>query len=731
MSDTIEAAVDEQEPHPADDDALLDDDGGGEGRNWAAIGGGIVLGILLILLLIASERTGQLDRLGSIAFWILVVVGGSAAVFAGSNLLISQASTNWGRYRTLVGALLGGAGFGLLRGNRSVGGLVADEKALLLGDGEPLDVTGDEELITLFEDGGLPEFVRHATGVLGFVEWIVVGLVLGGVAGWATGAFANRVPRLVIPAACGVIGGLLVAPQLQIANRPDANVLWIIVWAIIGAGVGYGIGTLTRHPIERALMGAAIGAVLGGWLIPDLGSGSTTQSIFATAIPLALVGVRFGWPEDRDPGQLADFNRRARAFVFLAPALGFVTINLFIPAVRTVYTSFLDRESEDYVGLDNYDALFSSNEFIDFSNWTNIFTSQLFWIGLILLVSGLLIGTFIHRTRNGVVGLERTGGSIGPILLGIFLLLFGAFSVIRGTFANTLWWMLTVTVASTVMGLTVAVLAERAGRLESTAKALVFMPMAISFVGAAIIWRFQYQPRNISKDQSGVLNALWIELGKLSHSGWPRLLVLLVLGALVAFTTAKIVERVRGGGTFAGFTAVLIVLVYLFVELARRSLGGFAFDADGAVIAETIAFREEVRPFNNVYLMFILIWIQTGFAMVILSAAIKAVPEEFLEASRIDGASESQQFFHVVLPSILPTIGVVVTTTLVAVAKVFDIVKVSTGGNFGTNVLANDFFTVAFQFFDRGKGSAIAVIILLTVAPVLILNVRQMQKEAV
>ena len=128
--------------------------------------------------------------------------------------------------------------------------------------------------------------------------------------------------------------------------------------------------------------------------------------------------------------------------------------------------------------------------------------------------------------------------------------------------------------------------------------------------------------------------------------------------------------------------------------------------------------------------MVIMIWIQTGFAMVILSAAIKAVPEELLEAARIDGATDSQQFFHVTLPQILPTVGVVVTTTLVAVAKVFDIVKVSTGGNFGTNVLANDFFTETFQFANRGVGSAIAVIILLTVAPVLILNVRQMQRQA-
>ena len=102
--------------------------------------------------------------------------------------------------------------------------------------------------------------------------------------------------------------------------------------------------------------------------------------------------------------------------------------------------------------------------------------------------------------------------------------------------------------------------------------------------------------------------------------------------------------------------------------------------------------------------------------------------EELLEAARIDGATESQQFFNVTLPQILPTVGVVLTTILVAVAKVFDIVRVSTGGNFGTNVLAHDFIDESFQFLNRGVGSAIAVTILLIVAPVLIFNVYNMQK---
>ena len=700
-------------------------------RDWATGVRALVLGALLIIFVIAAQRTGQLGRLGWTAVTILAVVVASGAVFASSNAVVSLASRSWARYRTLIGGLLGAVGFSLLRGNRSVGALISEPEVLLLGDGEPLDISDNPDLIGILRDIADPELIERATGWLGLIEWPILGALLGAAAGAATGAFANRVVRIAGAAFVALVAGWLIADNLLYANRPDLSLVTLLVWLAIGLAVGAAVGALTHDLIPRMLMAGAIGTVVGAWLAPPLSTGSLWDTRLATMVPLLMLALRFAWPSARTTGELVEFNRRARAFVFLAPALGFLAINLVVPALRTIYTSVLDRESEEFVGLDNYQTLFAADDFIDLSNWTNIFTSQLFVVGLVLLVSGFLIGAFIHRTRNGVVGLERTAGSVGPILVGIFLLFFAAFSVIRGTFPNTLWWMFTVTIASTVMGLVISVLAERAGRLEAAAKSLIFMPMAISFVGASIIWRFQYQPRNISKDQSGVLNALWIELGKFSHSGWPRIVALIVLGALIAVTAAKIYEQVRNGGSFAGLGTALIVITYLFIELARRSLGGFAFAGDGSIIADTIAFREEVRPFNNVYLMFIMVWIQSGFAMVILSAAIKAVPEELLEAAQIDGASESQRFFRVVLPQILPTIGVVVTATVVAVVKVFDIVKVSTGGNFGTNVLANDFFTVAFQFFDRGRGSAIAVVILLTVAPILILNVRQMQREAV
>jgi len=175
---------------------------------------------------------------------------------------------------------------------------------------------------------------------------------------------------------------------------------------------------------------------------------------------------------------------------------------------------------------------------------------------------------------------------------------------------------------------------------------------------------------------------------------------------------------------------MVIIVGYLFVELFRRSLGGFEILPDGSSQAQTVAFREAVQPFNNVYLMFILIWIQTGFAMVILSAAIKAVPAEFIEAAKIDGADDSQVFWRIVIPQIAPTIGVVITTIIVKVTKVYDYVKVMTGGNFDTNVLANSMIDESFQFANAGTGSALAVLLFIMVLPIMVMNVLRMQREA-
>jgi alpha-glucoside transport system permease protein len=172
----------------------------------------------------------------------------------------------------------------------------------------------------------------------------------------------------------------------------------------------------------------------------------------------------------------------------------------------------------------------------------------------------------------------------------------------------------------------------------------------------------------------------------------------------------------------------VLLVGWFFFRYVGDGVGGFVVNAAGKTVPKPIAFVQE-SPFNNVWLMVILIWMQTGFAMVILSAAIKAVPDEIIEAARMDGATTSQIFWRVTLPQIATTIGVVVTTLIVLVMKVFDIVKVVTNGNFDTQVLANDMYNQAFSASNTGRGSALAIILLVSVLPVMIYNIRRMQRE--
>ena len=135
-------------------------------------------------------------------------------------------------------------------------------------------------------------------------------------------------------------------------------------------------------------------------------------------------------------------------------------------------------------------------------------------------------------------------------------------------------------------------------------------------------------------------------------------------------------------------------------------------------------------PWNTFFLIIVLIWGQTGFAMVVLSASIKAVPDDLIEAARIDGATESQVFWRVTLPQIRTTVLVVVTTLVILVMKVFDIVKVMTNGEFGTNVIANEMYDQAFIFGNQGLGAGLAVVLLVSVLPIIVYNVRQVGEEA-
>ena len=222
---------------------------------------------------------------------------------------------------------------------------------------------------------------------------------------------------------------------------------------------------------------------------------------------------------------------------------------------------------------------------------------------------------------------------------------------------NNILWLIVVPAFSTAFGLLAAQLTDRIG-WGNVAKSLIFMPMAISFVGAAVIWKLVYDTRPIDQDQIGVLNALYLYLGGSAPKTW------------------------------------------LTMPL-----------------------------WNNFFLMAVLIWIQTGFAMVILSAALRGIPEETIEAAIVDGANPFQVFFKIKVPQIMGTIVVVWTTITIVVLKVFDIVFAMTNGQWNTQVLANYMYDKLFRANDWGVGSASAMIIMLLVTPILIWNVRNARKE--
>ncbi len=222
---------------------------------------------------------------------------------------------------------------------------------------------------------------------------------------------------------------------------------------------------------------------------------------------------------------------------------------------------------------------------------------------------------------------------------------------------NNMMWLLVVPALSTGFGLLAAQLTDRIG-WGNPAKAMIFMPMAISFVGAAVIWKLIYDTRPVEQEQIGVLNALYLALGGEAPVTWL-----------------------------------------------------------------TIPF------WNNFFLMAVLVWIQTGFAMVILSAALRGIPEETVEAAIVDGASPWQIFFRIKVPQITGTIVVVWTTITLVVLKVFDIVFAMTNGQWQTQVLANYMYDKLFRAGDWGVGSASAMVIMALVLPILIWNVVQARRE--
>jgi alpha-glucoside transport system permease protein len=300
-----------------------------------------------------------------------------------------------------------------------------------------------------------------------------------------------------------------------------------------------------------------------------------------------------------------DWTSRLQPFVFVGPAIAILAWYLAVPTIRTFYLSLFGRAGppEDL----GFFAQLTSDAFEGLSNYVAVFTE--------------------------------------PLML--------------QAFRNNILWIIFGSTLSVAAGLVIAVLADRS-RFERVSKTFIFLPMAISFVGASIIWNFIYEYRPEGATQIGLLNAIVTSLGGTPRA-WPQWV--------------------------------------------------------------------DISPFNNLFLIIIVVWLQAGFAMVLFSAALKGIPEELLEAGRVDGANEVQIFFRIMIPYIRGTIITVWTTIVIFTLKIFDVVWVMTGGQFGTHVIATQFYRQSFTNRNSGYGSAIAIVLLIAVIPVMIYNLRQFREQ--
>ena len=309
--------------------------------------------------------------------------------------------------------------------------------------------------------------------------------------------------------------------------------------------------------------------------------------------------------------QLPDeWKARLQPFVFVGPAIAILLWYLTLPVYRTFWLSLFDRDGfpGDFTVFNplTWPAAIQSESFVGLTNYVAIFSERL----------------------------------------------------LQESFRNNLMWIIFGSTFSVILGLIVAWMADRS-KFERVSKSLVFLPMAISFVGASVIWNFMYEVRPVDAPQIGLLNAIVVAMGGNPHP-WDK-----------------------------------------WVAIA---------------------------PWNNLFLIVIVIWLQAGFSMVLFSAALKGIPEEIIEASKVDGASEMQIFSRIMIPSIMGTIITVWTTIVIFTLKIFDVVWVMTGGQFGTHVIATQFYRQSFTARNSGFGSAIAIILLLTVFPVLFYNLRQFRE---
>lgn len=622
-----------------------------------------------------------------------VAIGVAGVLFIGVNFWFNQAERSWSRFRAITGAALAGV-----------------ITTILVGTDVITWGAGDTDLSWLL---------------------IPIGVAVGMALGIAMAVIDRRPLRLAVVGLGGLAVGAATTAFARSKGFPDLEPVALAIWPLAGAIVWGGIARLRGHDVlPAALTGLWIGWFAGAYGVPTLGTGTTTEWLIAASVLGLLVGLRLGWDDPEPYARRILISDRSRATIFLGPALLFIFIALVVPAIRTIFLSFFDRRGQEVVGLANYEFIFTDPEIFNLSDWRSIFSSGIFIWGLVLAVLGVIWAIWAgrqtgHRTRF-------TPSSTGLTGLGLFLVLTATFAFLRGTIFNNLWWVLYVVVLATGLGLAIAVLADRS-KAESVAKSIIFMPMAISFVGAAIIWRFMYVARPANNQQTGVLNALWVRLGLDTYGDTTGAVVTaIVLGLIAVVLLLFVVVGFRGDRRPLAFGSLLSLLpiLWLLWRVVGPGIGGATVNAAGEVVAEPYLFFIDT-PWNNVWLMVVLIWIQTGFAMVIFSSAIKAVPAELIEASKVDGATESDTFWSVVVPQISPTIGVVITTLIVLVMKVFDIVNVLTNGNFDTEVLANEMYQRAFTEFNIGLGAAVASVLFISVLPIMYINIRRMQEETV
>ena len=358
-----------------------------------------------------------------------------------------------------------------------------------------------------------------------------------------------------------------------------------------------------------------------------------------------------------------------RPWLFLFPALVLLGLYLAYPVFATFWLSFTQDapgNTRGFVGLQNYSTMFGEDKF-----WESM-TNNMLWLIVVPAMST-------------------------------------AFGLLAAQLTDRIWW-------------------------GNIAKSLIFMPMAISFVGASVIWKLIYDTRPIEQAQIGLLNALWLNLG---GGFWSVLVVqvlpaitlaVIIFGLLLAlWSLLKPITRGASGGAalLVGRAFGILICAYLAYSLLTWLIGVFTTDLPYGKEQTWLT----IKFWNNFFLMIVLVWIQTGFAMVIISGALRGVPEETIEAAILDGANPFQVFFQIKIPQIMTTIVVVWTTITITVLKVFDIVLAMTNGQWETQVLANYMFDKLFRANDWGVGSASAMIIMLLVMPILIWNVYNVRKE--